>query len=131
MANLYIEKGDNATVNPSLGYALLNHNVEITEINEDIVIQAEKPFLYYNKRYLKALNTGVIDQSLYDAITNEETGQGAIREVVEYSTNIDVSKESLVTLVNNYSIQNVNTDGTATQILSEIILEGYQVIKKI
>ena len=129
MADLYLEYGSNLDVNPPLGYALLSVNGLVTEINEDIVIQAELQFPYYNKRFTKALNNGTISQTEYDAIINN---QNEARQVYELNANVSVEKSELITLVDNYGIQNVDTaGGTAAQIVEDIILEGYQVIKKI
>lgn len=128
MASLYVEYGDNTTVNPELGYALLDVNGLVTEINEDIVIQKELLFPYYNKRFLAALNNGTISQTTYDAIINN---QGEVRQVYTLNTDVEVDKQLLVDLVTKFEIQNVDTGATAPKILEDIILEGYQVVKKI
>lgn len=128
MADLYLEYGDNLSVNPPLGYALLAVNGLVTEINEDIIIQAELLFPYYNQRFLVALNSGTISQAVYDAIINN---QNEARQIYTLNTNVGVNKQDLVDLVDKYDIQNVNTGDTGPQILEDIILEGFQVVKKI
>ena len=129
MADLFLQKGTNLTVNTDLGFALLDFNVAVTEINEDIIIQPEHLFPYYNKLFTAALNSGVISQAVYDAIINN---QNESRQVFELNTNVDVQKQDLVDLVDRYRIPNVDTGGgTAAQIVEDIILEGYQIVKKI
>lgn len=130
MASLYLQFGDNTEVDPELGFALLNHNVGVTEVNEDIVIQAEKQFLYYNKRFTKALNNGTISQALYDDIIAQ---QNEARQVFTFNTNIDTSvlKQPIIDLVAEHSVQNVDIGGTTAEIVEDIIIEGYQIVKKI
>jgi len=128
MASLYLENGTESTVNPELGYSLLNVNVGVTQIIQNIIIQIEKPFGYYNKRFLKALNSGVISQSIYDDITNN---QNETRQVFEIEPNLLLDIQLLIDLVNEHSINNVNIGGTAPEIVKDIIAEGLQIIKKI
>jgi hypothetical protein len=128
MANIYLQGGTTGEVDPPLGYGLLSHNVGITEINMDLVIQAEKNFAYYNKRFLNALNSGVISQAVYNAIT-ENQNEG--RQIYELETNISLDKQLLIDLLDGSGIPNVDTGGTAPQILEDILNEGYQVVKKI
>ena len=128
MADLYLEHGTSTNVNPPLGYALLNHNIAVTEVNEDLVIQAQKQFGYYNRRFLNALNIGKIDQIVYNTIINN---QAEARQVFELNTNINIEKQELLDLVTRYTVQNVDTGGTAAEIVQDIINEGYQIVKKI
>ncbi len=128
MADLYLQKGDNTNVDPNLGFALLSVNGAVTEINEDIVIQPEQPFLYYNLRFDAALNSGVITQAVYEAIIGN---QNEARQLFEINTNVSVEKQELLDLVDRHTIQNVNAGGTAAEIVEDIINEGYQIVKKI
>jgi len=128
MANLYFLKGTDDTLDTPLGFCFLNHNVGVTQVNTSIVIQAEKPFLYAQKRLLSALNAGVITQSIYDTIVNN---QGATRQLYEIDSDIAMDKNSLLELVSFYGISNVDSGGTVAEIVQDIILEGYSIIKKL
>jgi len=124
--DLYFQKGTNLTVDPPLGYSLIENSGDV--VAQSIVIQPEKPYLYYNKRFLNALNSGAISQSLYDEIIDNQS-EG--RQVWEISSDIDVDKNTVLSLVENYGISNVEEDGTISEIIEDIINEGYQIIKKI
>jgi hypothetical protein len=126
--DIYFQYGTTGEVDPPLGFGLLSHNLAVTEINIDIVIQAEKNFGYYNKRFTQALNTGVISQSIYDAITEN---QNEARQIYQLETNINLDKQILIDLLDGSGIPNVETGGTAAQIVEDILLEGYQIVKKI
>jgi len=124
--DLYFQKGTNLTVDPPLGYSLIENSGDV--VAQSIVIQPEKPYLYHNKRFLNALNSGSISQSLYDEIIDNQS-EG--RQVWEISSDIDVDKNTVLSLVENYGISNVEEDGTISEIIEDIINEGYQIIKKI
>jgi len=128
MANLYFLKGTDDTLDTPLGYCFLNHNIGVTQVTASIVIQAEKPFLYAQKRLLSALNAGVITQAIYDIIVNN---QDETRQLYEINADVDIEKTLLIELVNFYGISNVDDSGTAAEIVQDIILEGYSIIKKI
>lgn len=128
MANLYFLKGTDDTLDTPLGYCFLNHNVGVTQVTASIVIQAEKPFLYAQKRLSKALSSRIITQAIYDIIVDN---QDENRQLYEINSNIDIDKTLLLELVNFYGISNVDSGGTAAQIVQDIILEGYSIIKKI
>lgn len=128
MANLYFLKGTNDTLDTPLGYCFLNHNVGVTQVTASIVIQIEKPFLYAQKRINAALSSGAITQYIYDTIVNN---QDATRQLYEIDSNIAIDKTLLLELVSYYGILNVDTGGTVAEIVQDIILEGYSIIKKI
>jgi len=128
MASLYLESGTTSPVTPPLSYSLLGFNVGVTQVTQSIVIDAEKPFLYYNKRFLSALNSGLISQAIYDNIINN---QNEARQLFEIESNLDINKQLLIDLVDKFLIPNVNSGGTAAEIVEDIINEGYQIIKKI
>lgn len=128
MASLYLQFGDNTNVDPDLGYALLSLNGLITEINEDLIIQPEINAPYYNKTFTAALNSGTISQAEYDARIQN---QGDARDIYEFNTNVTIQKQDLIDLANAHGLLNVDSGGTAPQILEDIINEGYQVVKKL
>ena len=111
-----------------MSYSLLGFNVGVTQVTQSIVIDAEKPFLYYNKRFLAALNSGLISQSIYDDIIDN---QNEARQLFEIESNLDINKQLLLDLVDKFLIPNVESGGTVAEIVEDIINEGYQIIKKI
>lgn len=129
MESLFLEGGTDLTVNPQIGYSLLSFNEGATQVTQSIVIEAKKNFLYWNKRFLKALNSGIIPQSIYNIIIEL---QGDDRQLSQIEDNLNIEKQLLIDLVNSSQIPNVNTEsGTAAEIIKDIILEGYQIVKKI
>jgi len=87
MANLYFLKGTDDLIDTDLGYCLLNHNIGVTQVTASIVIQPEKPFLYAQKRLTAALDSGVISQTIYDDIVNN---QDETRQLFEIDGNVDI-----------------------------------------
>ncbi len=128
MKSLYLQKGTSEKVTPPLGFCLLTVDKEITAVNESIIIPKEQNNKAYNKGLLKRLNSGLISQALYDTIKTE---QGENRAVYLLNTGIDINKESLVNLVKNHSVQNIDIKGTAASIIRGINTAGYQIIKKL
>ena len=128
MKSLYLQKGTSEKVTPPLGFCLLTVNKDITAVNESIIIPKEQNNKAYNKGLLNRLNSGLISQNVYNAI---KTNQGENRAVYLLNTSIDINKESLINLVKNHSIQNVNIEGTAASIVQGITAAGYQIIKKL
>ena len=101
----------------------------VTQVTQSIVIEAEKQFLYYNKRLQASLDNGTISQSIYDIIiTNQDTS----RQAWEIEENLSIDKQLLIYLVEEHQIQNVDTGGgTAAKIVEDVEDEGYLFIKKI
>ena len=129
MASLYIQQGTEADIEIDLGYSFLSFNVGVTQVTQDIVIQAERNFLYYNPRFLAALNNGTITQVVYDAIIDN---QDTMRQTYTIETNLQIEKQSLINLVEAHQIPNVDTGGgTAAEIVEDVQNEGYLFIKKI
>ncbi len=128
MKSLYLQKGTSEKVTPPLGFCLLTVDKEITAVNESIIIPKEQNNKAHNKGLLKRLNSGLISQTLYDTIKTE---QGENRAVYLLNTSVDINKESLINLVKNHSVQNVDIKGTAASIIKGINTAGYQIIKKL
>ena len=128
MNSLYLQKGTSEKVTPPLGFCLLTVDKEITAVNESIIIPKEQNNKAYNKGLLKRLNSGLISQKVYDTIKTEQSENRAIYLL---NTSIDINKESLINLVKNHSVQNVDTRGTAASIIKGINTAGYQIIKKL
>ena len=128
MKSLYIQKGTSEKVTPPLGFCVLTVGERGGNVNESIIIPKEQNNKAYNKGLLKRLNSGLISQRVYSAIKTE---QGENRGIHLLNTGIDINKESLINLVKNHSIQNVDIEGTAASIVSGINSAGYQIIKKL
>lgn len=128
MKSLYLQKGTSEKVSPPLGFCLLTVDKTATAVSESIIIPKEQNNKAYNKGLLKRLNSGLISQKVYDTIKTEQSENRAIYLL---NTSIDINKESLINLVKNHSVQNVDTRGTAASIIKGINTAGYQIIKKL
>ena len=127
--SLYLQLGSNADVDPPLGFSILDHNVAVTQVTQDIIIQAEKNFIYYNARFDTALNDGTLTQDTYDDIIGN---QDSNRQVFEIETNLIIDKQLLIDLVLEHQIPNVDTGaGTGPEIIEDVIAEGYVFVKQI
>jgi hypothetical protein len=129
MANLQLQLGTDADIVLLLGDSFLSFNVGVTQVTQNIVIEAERPFLYYNTRFLTALNNGTITQVVYNAIIDN---QDTMRQTYTIETNLQIEKQLLIDLVLQNNIPNVDTGGgTAAEIVEDVQNEGYLFIKKI
>jgi hypothetical protein len=129
MANLQLQLGTDADIVLLLGDSFLSFNVGVTQVTQNIVIEAERPFLYYNPRFLTALNNGTITQVVYNAIIDN---QDTMRQTYTIETNLQIEKQLLIDLVLQNNIPNVDTGGgTAAEIVEDVQNEGYLFIKKI
>ena len=128
MKSLYLQKGTTEKITPPLGFCFLTASERGEAVNETIIIPKVKNFKAYNKGILKRLNSGLISQRVYSAIKTEE---GENRGIHLLNTGIDINKQSLINIVKNHSIQNVDIEGTAATIISGIQTAGYQIIKKL
>ena len=128
MKSLYLQKGSSEKVTPPLGFCLLTASQRSEDVNESIIIPKEQNNKAYNKGLLNRLNSGLISQRVYSAIKTE---QGENRGIHLLNTGIDINKQSLINLVKNHSVQNVDIEGTAATIISGIQAAGYQIIKKL
>lgn len=129
MASLFLQSGSDADINPELGFSILGHNVAVTQVTQDIIIQIEKNFIYYNARFQTALDNGTISQTLFNTIKDNQDDS---RQVFEIESNLSINKQLLIDLVIEHQIPNVDTGaGTAAEIIEDVIAEGYVFIKKI
>lgn len=125
---MYIQRGNTTDIVPPVGYCFLSANKDETAINGSILIEKEKDYPAQDKRLKKALNTGFIDSLVYNAIKNNRGEKNALYLL---STGIEINKKDLVDIVQNKSIENVDTELTAAQMLKQINDAGYVIIKKI
>ena len=75
MANLYIQQGTTESIEIALSFSFLGVNVGVTQVTQLLPIPIEKPYLYYNKRLLAALNNGTISQSVYNTIIELQSNE--------------------------------------------------------
>ena len=125
---MYIKKQPIGELRLKLGESYFAPNEEATQIDQYIVIEAKKNYNYWSKKLLNALNTGVINQSVYNAIIKNEN---ETRQVFLIAEDIALEKEALLSFIEIHSIQEVETEGTTVQVLSSLNSNNYQIIKKI
>lgn len=128
MNSLYLQKGTTEKITPPLGFCFLATGRDASAVNETIVISKQQNNKAYNKGLLKRLNSGSISQRVYNAI---KTNQGENRAVYLLNTGIGIDRQSLVTIVQNHSLQNIDIEGTAAEIIQGVTAAGYQIIKKL
>lgn len=125
MVEYYLEKGTTTTINPPLGYSLLDVDGGATVNKQFIIIQAEKAFNYYNQQFTDALSEGVINNTEYTAII---ANQGASRQVYELSASYTFDKTKLIDLIDVHGLP-ISTGGkTAPQLTTDIIAAGYYTV---
>lgn len=124
---MYLQGGTKDEINIKLGFTLLGANVDNTQITQSIIIYPEKPFIYYNRRFLAALNSGVINQTVYDLI---KTNQNETRQILEINNDLQILKTDLTDLVKRHNIQ-VDTEKQPAEIIADLNALNYQIIKKL
>ena len=124
---MYLQGGNKDEININLGFTLLGANVDSTQITQSIIIGPEKPFIYYNRRFLAALNSGVINQTVYDLI---KTNQNDTRQIFEINNDLQILKTDLTDLVKRHNIE-VDTGKTNPEIIADLNALNYQIIKKL
>jgi len=124
---MYLQGGNKDEININLGFTLLGANLDNTQITQSIIIYPEKPFIYYNRRFLAALNSGVINQTVYDLI---KTNQNETRQIIEINDNLQIFKDELTELVKRHNIE-VDTEKTTPEIIADLNALNYQIIKKL
>jgi len=124
---MYLQGGTKDEINIKLGFTLLGANVDNTQITQSIIIDREKPFIYYNRRFFAALNSGVINQTVYDLI---KTNQNDTRQILEINNDLQILKTDLTDLVKRHNIE-VDTGKRPPEIIAQINALNYQIIKKL
>lgn len=125
---MYIQSGNITNILPPLGFCFLTTNEEQSQIDESIIIEKDKQYPAQDINLKKALNLGLINVLVYNAIKNNRGDKNALYLL---STGIEINKKDLVDIVKNKSIQNVDIELTAAQMLKQINDAGYVIIKKI
>jgi hypothetical protein len=122
-----IKKQEIHKLSLDLGYSYLSANKEETKIDEYIVIEPKKNYSFWSKKLTTSLNTGVIRQSVYDVIINNEN---EARQAYLINENVSVAKSDLIDLIVKYGINDIEQENSL-QIIKALNTRDYQIIKKI
>lgn len=125
---MYLQKGNTTTIVPPLGFCFLTTNEEQSQVDESIIIEKDKQYPAQNMALKKALNLGLINTLVYNAIKDNRGAKNALYLI---SSDIKIDKSELISIVQNKAIQNIDIELTAAQIINQINLAGYMIIKKI
>jgi hypothetical protein len=125
---MYLQKGNTTTIVPPLGFCFLTTNGEQSQVDESIIIEKDKQYPAQNMALKKALNLGLINTLVYNAIKDN---RGAKKALYLLNTGIEINKGELINIVQNKAIPEIDIELTAAQIINQINLAGYMIIKKI
>ena len=125
---MYIQSGNISDIIPPLGFCFLTTNEEQSQINESIIIEKNKQYPAQDINLKKALNFGLINVLVYNAIKNNRGDENALYLI---NSDISINKKDLIDIVQNKSIQNIDIDLPAAQMLKQINDAGFVIIKKI
>ena len=125
---MYIQSGNTTTIVPPLGFCFLTTNEEQSQVDESIIIEKDKQYPAQNMALKKALNLGLINTLVYNAIKDN---RGAKNALYLLSSDVKIDKSELISIVQNKAIQNIDIELTPAQIINQINLAGYMIIKKI
>ena len=125
---MYIQSGNINDIIPPLGFCFLTTNEEQSQIDESIIIEKDKQYPAQDINLKKALNLGLINVLVYNAIKNNRGAENALYLI---NSDISINKKYLIDIVQNKSIQNIDIDLPAAQMLKQINDAGFVIIKKI
>jgi len=115
-------------LNLNLGMCFFVPNLELERIDKVIIINPKLNFGYWSKGLLAALNNGLINQIVYDAIKNNENES---RQYYTIDSSLNVDKSTLLGLINGFGLQGIETGGNSFSILVQLNELNYQLISKI
>lgn len=124
---MYIIKGRIQNIKHDLGFCVIEVDQETSQLDASIIVLAEKPFLYWNKRYEKALNSGVISQYIYDTII---TQQNENKQAIRVFFNIQINQDELISLIKFHNLD-VNIEQDLYNTVLEMKDKDYHIIKSI
>ena len=107
------------TVETQLGEYLAT--VTAGTIYKNIVVEIEQTAPFWGKRLLNRLAAGVIDQTYYDTIVNNQSNE---RQIIQIESTT-VNKSDLLDLVGNLEI---DTSGDAASIITNLNAVNIQLI---
>ena len=125
---MYIQSGNINNIVPPLGFCFLTTNEEQSQIDESIIIEKDKQYPAQDINLKKALNLGLINVLVYNVIKNNRGAENALYLI---NSDISINKKDLIDIVQNKSIQNIDIDLPAAQMLKQINDAGFVIIKKI
>lgn len=128
MQSLYIVYSEGNYL-PPLGFGVLSHNEEETEVQENIVIAPFKNYPYFNKRYLNALNSGVISQAVYNFIIVNQVEEQQVNLI--YTDSLQIDKNEVLTLITKNQIQGIQTDANTPSIIKQLKEQNFIIVKKL
>ena len=124
---MYIIKGRIENITHDLGCCVIDVDQETSQLDASIIVLPEKPFLYWNKRYQKALNSGVISQYIYDTII---TQQNENKQVIKVFFDVEINQDELISLIKFHNLD-VNIEQDIFNIVLEMKNKNYNIIKSI
>lgn len=124
---MYIIKGRIKNIKHDLGFCVVEVDQETSQLDASIIVLPEKPFLYWNKRYEKALNSGVISQYIYDTII---TQQNENKQAIKVFFDIQINQDELISLIKFHNLD-VNIEQDLYNIVLEMKNKDYHIIKSI
>ena len=114
---------------PPLGFGVLSHNEEETEAQEKVIIAPFKNYPYFNKRYLNALNSGVISQSVYNFIIANQVEEQQINLL--YTDSLQIDKNDILALIEKNKIQGIQTNTDTPSIIKQLKEQNLIIVKKL
>ena len=125
--NYSIIKNPISTLILPLGATFLSPNLDSTLIEEKLIIEQKKEYGFWAKKLLKALNTGLISQVVYDIIKDNES---EARQYYTLSLDFDISKDVLLSIIAPFNFEFIDPAASAIDILTLLNENEYQIIKK-
>ena len=110
-----------------LGATFLSPNLDSALIEEKLIIEQKKQYGFWSKKLLKALNTGLISQVVYDIIKDNEN---EARQYYTISLDVNISKGVLLSIIDPFKFEFIEADASAIDILTLLNENEYQIIKK-
>jgi hypothetical protein len=121
---MYIQKGNKTEILPPLGFGFLDISADGTEIIQLLKVDFKKDCKYYSNLQLNALNSGLISQTIYNGIKENESEKTAIIQVGTAT----IEKSELTAIIPE-NLQ-INLDLKTKEIIQGVINAGYQIITK-
>ena len=122
---MYIQKGNKSDILPPLGFGFLDLSDDGAEIIQLLKVDFKKDCKYYSNLQLNALNSGLISQTIYNGIKQNEGEKTAIIEVGTAT----IEKSKLTAIIP--AILQIDLEQKTKQIIQGVINAGYQIITKI
>ena len=122
---MYIQKGNKSDILPPLGFGFLDLSDDGAEIIQLLKVDFKKDCKYYSNLQLNALNSGLISQTIYNGIKQNEGEKTAIIQVG--TTTIEKSKLTAIIP----AILQIDLEQKTKEIIQGVINAGYQIITKI